>query len=161
MKNGKNQGTQTTGKTKTMKYLALLTIFSVLACTSPSSPEQEGKREKKENPAQQAFQQALQTHDEIMPMTGELNRLGRELKSRIEQCPPKQKSSWQAAIDSLESTEDAMMQWMAAFPSPTSLPDSLNEEQIRQLYRQKEREIVAIGKRMKAARDRANELLEN
>ncbi len=145
-----------------MKLLAPFLLLCIYACSSPSTPKDKtSPPAQKENPAQEAYQRTLQTHDKIMPITSELNRLGRQLKSQIEQLQPKQKELWLSVIDSLDTAEEAMMKWMAEFPAPNSLPDSLTKEEIEQLYRQKENEIKAIGKQMEAARDKAEKLLKN
>lgn len=110
-------------------YLALsISIIGLLLCTSCGP--------KKITPQSQLHDSVMVIHDEVMPKMKDIYRLRKRLKEKAEQS----KSSSDIAeikslIAALETADDAMMDWMAAYDKPDEgaegAMDYLGQEKIR------------------------------
>ena len=142
-----------------MKYLPvfILFFFTVGACKNQAPATEQ---EQTASPLEQAYRQTLAVHDEIMPGLAELERLQRQLKTRLDSLSDEaQKAKYRAAIDSLEAAYDGMMDWMANFRPIESLQkEGMSEEQMMQFYKKQEKEIREVGRRMEAAKEMGEEL---
>lgn len=93
-------------------YVALsISIIGMLLCTSC--------RPKKITPQSQLHDSVMVIHDEVMPKMKDIYRLRKRLKKKVEQS----KSSSDIAeikslIAALETADDTMMDWMAAYDKP-------------------------------------------
>ncbi|MEJ0056497.1 MAG: hypothetical protein WDN75_13110 [Bacteroidota bacterium] len=106
-----------------------------------------------ENPNQALYDQVMGIHDEIMPKMEDVYKLKQTLEEKIANTPnmvEDQKKELQAMIAKLDSSNNAMMEWMHQF---NPLPDSTDQEKARE-YLETEME------RIKKVRDLTNETLE-
>lgn len=89
--------------------LALGLIF-VIGCTPKTGEESESKKN--------LYDQVMEIHDEVMPSMGELNRLKRELKRKIEESPDlveAKRLEIEQTILLIDSASRSMMVWMREF----------------------------------------------
>ena len=145
-----------------MKHLFafVLLLLAVQSCQNQASSAQTKQQEQPASLLEQAYQQTLAVHDEIMPGLAELERLQRQLATRLDSLSDEaQKVKYRAAIDSLEAAYNGMMDWMANFRPIESLQkEGLSNEQMIEEYKKQEKEIREIGRRMEAARKLGEEL---
>ena len=106
-----------------------------------------------ENPNQALYDQVMDIHDEVMPKMEDIYKLKQTLEEKIANTPgmvEDQKKELQAMIAKLDSSNNAMMEWMHQF---NPLPDSTDQEKARE-YLETEME------RIKKVRELTNETLE-
>ena len=139
-----------------MKSLLIVTSFLILiSCgkTADQSGHHHGGDTDTDNPNKALYDQVMDIHDEVMPKMEDLYKMKKELMEKIANTPglPEEKrKEIERIISALDSTNNAMMDWMHNF-SP--LPDSVDQEKAREYL---ENEI----ERIKKVRDRTNEALE-
>ena len=139
-----------------MKSLLIVTSFLILiSCgkTADQSGHHHGGDTDTDNPNKALYDQVMDIHDEVMPKMDDLYKLKQELQEKIANTPSMvedQKKELENMISNLDSTSNAMMDWMHNF-SP--LPDSTDQEKAREYL---ESEI----ERIKKVRDLTNETLE-
>lgn len=131
---------------KTLKFAPLvLLVFLILSC----------KNENKE-----LYKRVMDTHDEVMPRMGEIERLKRELRQQLANTPDmvlEKKEKIEQAIYNLDSASRAMMDWMHKF---NPLPDSADQkEALNYLVAEKER-IEKVKEVMLTAIEEAKKLKE-
>ncbi len=105
------------------------------------------------NPNQALYDQVMDIHDEVMPKMEDIYKLKQTLEEKIANTPgmvEDKKKELQQMIASLDSTNNAMMDWMHHF-SP--LPDSVDQEKARE-YLETEMESI------KKVRDLTNETIQ-
>ena len=101
---------------------------------------------------QALYDQVMDIHDEVMPKMGDIYKMKIELLEKIANTPgmvEEKRKELEAIISNLDSTNNAMMDWMHNF---NPIPDSLDQEKARE-YLETEME------RIKKVRDRTNEAL--
>jgi Mg2+ and Co2+ transporter CorA len=106
-----------------------------------------------ENPNRALYDQVMDIHDEVMPKMEDIYTLKKTLEEKIANTPgmvEDQKKELEAMIANLDSTSNAMMDWMHHF---NPLPDSVDQEKARE-YLEMEMETI------KKVRDLTNETLE-
>lgn len=91
-------------------FFALLTLplfFS--ACANQQATDTEGSTE------QEAYEEMMAVHDEVMPRMGEINRLSRQLRSAYETVDTTDREllgQIDNAVRALEEADQGMMAWM-------------------------------------------------
>ena len=139
-----------------MKSLLIAASFLiVVACGKTSDHAGHGESADGENgDANRAlYDQVMDIHDEVMPKMGDIYKLRQELLEKIANTPGmvvEKKKELEAIISNLDSTNNAMMDWMHNF---NPLPDSVDQEKAREYL---ESEI----ERIKKVRDLTNEAIE-
>jgi peptidoglycan hydrolase CwlO-like protein len=139
-----------------MKQLLIVgSFFIILSCgkTTEHKDHDHDGMDNGEDPNQALYEQVMDIHDEVMPKMEDIFKLKKELQDKIANTPgmvADQKKELENMILTLDSSNNAMMDWMHNF-SP--LPDSANQEAARE-YLENEME------RIKQVRDRTNETLE-
>ncbi len=139
-----------------MKNLLIAASFLLLiSCgkTSDHSQHETGGTVDGESPNKALYDQVMDIHDEVMPKMQDLYALKLELLEKLAQSPNLEtykKEELQRAISDLDSTSNAMMDWMHNF---NPLPDSTNQEAARE-YLETEMESI------KKVRALTNETLE-
>jgi hypothetical protein len=91
----------------------------------------------KDDPNQALYDQVMAVHNEVMPKTGEIYQLKKELKDKILVEPGRSKD-FEQAIAELDSADHSMMDWMHKFNEP----DSVTQEVAREYL---ENEMVKIN----------------
>ncbi len=139
-----------------MKNLLIPTAFLLLiSCGKTSDHEGHGESEDgNTGDANRAlYDQVMDIHDEVMPKMEDIYKTKQELLEKIANTPgmaEEKKKELEGIISNLDSTNNAMMDWMHNF---NPLPDSVDEEKAREYL---ENEI----ERIKKVRDRTIEALE-
>ena len=139
-----------------MKSLLIAASFLILvACGKPSKHAGHGESADSESGSanQVLYDQVMEIHDEVMPKIGDIYKLRQELLEKIANSPDmvvEKKKELEAIISNLDSTNNAMMDWMHNF---NPLSDSVDQEKARAYL---ETEI----ERIKKVRDQTNEALE-
>ena len=148
-----------------MLTLSLALMLLAAACSNggQSSQAEEEKFTTEQQTAQQAaFQKMMAVHDVAMEKIIEMNRLARSLKPYLDSLDDKrQLEEVNLAITRLETTDEAMMQWMANSPKLGKLRDTLQHEQIIALLENEEKNIDKIGEEMTSSLENGKAVLAN
>lgn len=103
----------------------------------------------------------MDTHDEVMPRMGEIERLKREIRNKIAQTPDmvvERKAKLEQIISNLDSASFAMMDWMHKF---NPLPDSARSEDSKAYLESEMESIKKVKEQMLESIAKAKEALEN
>ncbi len=141
-----------------MKYysqLLFIGLFILAACgkASEHANHDEDDATTDDSPNRALYDQVMDIHNEVMPKKEDLYKLKKELEEKIAKTPSLaagKKQELEKIIASLDSADNAMMDWMHNFDP---LPDSVDEEKARE-YLETEME------RIKKVRDLTNEAIE-
>lgn len=123
--------------------LITLTAFAVIGCGEPSISEQFAKQEAE-------FSEVMKGHDEVMPKTGELSKLSREMKNYVVNTPDMNdslKARVNQTIVKMLDAEEAMFAWMADIKQLPELRKDKNHSQILD-YLEDQEEIMEKVKKM-------------
>ncbi len=99
---------------KLISFVFAITCFTMACNNGAQQTTQE----------QQATDEVMRVHDEVMPKMGDVNRMTTDLRNRAAGLDSTQmalKNELYDAIQSLERADEGMMNWMAAFQMPESL----------------------------------------
>ncbi len=139
-----------------MKNLLFLSAFLILISCGKTS-DHAGHAESEDGNTGDAnralYDQVMDIHDEVMPKLEDIYKMKQELLEKIANTPgmaEEKKKELERIISNLDSTNNAMMDWMHNF---NPLPDSVDQEKARE-YLENEME------RIKIVRDRTKEALE-
>ncbi len=141
-----------------MKNLLIATSFLVLISCGKTSEHSHHEAEGTaggEDPNKALYDQVMDIHDEVMPKMQDLYALKLELLEKIAQSPNMptlKKEELEQVISSLDSTSNAMMDWMHNF-SP--LPDSTNQEVAREYLETEMQKIQRVKALTNETIDRA------
>ena len=135
-----------------MRNLMLLTLWafslSITACAGGSNAAENGetKEEGQPTPAQmeeEAWEEMMTIHDEVMPKMTAMNRVGRELKAIAETTTKKnQLEQINTAVDNLEQASEGMMAWMGDLQKLDQLRADKPHEAIME-YLNKEKQVIS------------------
>jgi hypothetical protein len=125
-----------------MKYFVssgfvLFVILLLSSCAKSSEHKEHEDDMTKDDPNQALYDQVMAVHNEVMPKTGEIYQLKKELKDKILVEPGRSKD-FEQAIAELDSADHSMMDWMHKFNEP----DSVTQEVAREYL---ENEMVKIN----------------
>lgn len=113
-------------------------------------------KQKEEDQNKSLYNQVMDIHDEVMPSMGELNRLKRELKEKIENSPDlvaDKKKEVEETILLIDSASKAMMVWMREFSPEDYTEGELTEylkSEMKRVQQVKETMLDALEKGRKA-----------
>ena len=147
-----------------MKSLLISTVFLVLiSCGKTSDHTGHDKSEDgTSGEANQAlYDQVMAIHDEVMPKMGDIYKMKIELLEKIANTPgmvEEKRKELEAIISNLDSTNNAMMDWMHNF---NPIPDSLDQEKAREYLETEMERIKKVRDRTIEALGRAKEKVEN
>ncbi len=147
-----------------MKSLLISTVFLVLiSCGKTSDHTGHDKSEDgTSGEANQAlYDQVMDIHDEVMPKMGDIYKMKIELLEKIANTPgmvEEKRKELEAIISNLDSTNNAMMDWMHNF---NPIPDSLDQEKAREYLETEMERIKKVRDRTIEALGRAKEKVEN
>ena len=147
-----------------MKSLIVSSAFLVLiSCGKTSDHTGHDKSEDgTSGEANQAlYDQVMDIHDEVMPKMGDIYKMKIELLEKIANTPgmvEEKRKELEAIISNLDSTNNAMMDWMHNF---NPIPDSLDQEKAREYLETEMERIKKVRDRTIEALGRAKEKVEN
>jgi hypothetical protein len=134
-----------------MKQSFALVFAALLISFTGCSPKQ-----KEEDQNKSLYNQVMDIHDEVMPSMGELNRLKRELKEKIENSPnlvDEKKQEVEETILLIDSASKSMMVWMREFSPEDYAEGELTEylkSEMKRVQQVKETMLDALEKGRKA-----------
>jgi hypothetical protein len=99
----------------------------------------------------------MDIHDEVMPKTGEIYQLKKELQDKIAKTPDlvvDKKKQLDQIISELDSADHSMMDWMHKF---NPLPDSANQEKAREYLEDEMEKIKKVRELTNGAIQKAKE----
>jgi len=149
--------------------LSLLFVSTLLsyACTQPNTADNEKKTSDNHqhshtqphthSTVDSLFASVMKVHDEIMPLMDDVVAMKKTLKKTLE-GQPKNKAEIESTIASLQTSDDAMMNWMHSFDVKKLKGDSL--EAIKYL----ENQLIEVNKMKKTfmlGYDKGKSLTEN
>ena len=146
-----------------MKSLLISTVFLVLiSCGKTSDHTGHDKSEDgTSGEANQAlYDQVMDIHDEVMPKMEDIYKMKIELLEKIANTPgmvEEKRKELEAIISNLDSTNNAMMDWMHNF---NPIPDSLDQEKAREYLETEMERIKKVRDRTIEALGRAKEKIE-
>jgi len=114
------------------KILFLGLIISISCTNKSANHEHHEAAETSNNPNQALYEEVMAVHDEVMPKTGEIYQLKKDLQDKIAKTPDlvaDKKKQLDQIIAELDSADHSMMDWMHKF---NPLPDSANQEKARE-----------------------------
>ena len=107
------------------------------------------------------YDQVMDIHDEVMPKMEDIYKMKIELLEKIANTPgmvEEKRKELEAIISNLDSTNNAMMEWMHNF---NPVPDSVDQEKAREYLETEMERIKKVRDRTIEALDRAKSQVEN
>ena len=107
------------------------------------------------------YDQVMDIHDEVMPRMEDIYKMKMELMEKIANTPgmvEEKRKELEAIISNLDSTNNAMMEWMHNF---NPVPDSVDQEKAREYLETEMERIKKVRDRTIEALDRAKSTMEN
>ena len=147
-----------------MKSLLISTAFLILiSCGKTSDHTGHGESEDgNTGDANRAlYDQVMGIHDEVMPKMEDLYKMKKELMEKIANTPglaEEKRKEIERIISNLDSTNNAMMDWMHNF---NPLPDSVDQEKAREYLENEIERIKKVRDRTKESLERAKSQVEN
>jgi len=137
-----------------MKYLAQFLLMSLLLLGACGKSHEHASHEVASDSTNQTlYHMVMDVHDEVMPKMEDIYKLKSKLLETIAKSPKMaadKKQELEKIIAGLDSTSNAMMDWMHKF---NPLPDSVDQEKARE-YLESELEQI------KKVRELTNEIIE-
>jgi len=119
---------------KTINLIFFIGSILFFACSQQVSPDanpttEEQKQDLSQKPEiDNLFMQVMEVHDEIMPLMGEVVSLKKKLKEDLKN-EPSNKSEIEEAIDGLQNSDDAMMNWMHSFDAEKAKANTIQAKE--------------------------------
>jgi ABC-type Zn uptake system ZnuABC Zn-binding protein ZnuA len=108
--------------------LVLISIIFLAACGKSNQHEHHEQDDMaKDDPNQALYDEVMAVHNEVMPKTGEIYQLKKELKDKIA-AEPDQKEELEKIVAELDSADHSMMDWMHKFNEPDSVTQEVARE---------------------------------
>jgi regulator of replication initiation timing len=127
---------------KIIANILFIGFLIIVSCNNKSGTHSHHEKETANNsPNQALYDQVMAVHDEVMPKTGEIYQLKKELQEKVAKSPDlavEKKKQLDQIITELDSADHLMMDWMHKFDP---LPDSVNQEAARE-YLENEMEKI-------------------
>ncbi len=123
--------------------LITLAVLAVIGCGEPSISEQFAKQEAE-------FAEVMKGHDDVMPKTGQLSKLSREMKNYVVNTPDMNdsiKARVNQTIVKMLDAEEAMFAWMADIKQLPELRKDKNHKEILD-YLEEQEEVMEKVKKM-------------
>jgi len=125
-----------------MKSILIAASFLVLvSCGKPHDHVDHNDESNGEDPNKALYDQVMTIHDEVMPKMEDVYTLKKTIADKIAATPDMveaKKKELEAMMAKLDSTNEAMMDWMHDF---NPLPDSVDQEKARE-YLENEMEKI-------------------
>lgn len=131
---------------KLLSLLLLISVFMCAACNDGAPPEVKTLQE-----------EAMRIHDDVMPKMSNINKTRRKLKGLLKENPERSDELLKAIKD-LESADEAMMNWMAAYKKYNKLDPGI---QATDYYKEEIKRITMVRLLMLSALDNGTKLLNN
>ncbi len=132
-----------------MKYLNLLFITLFLAC-GPSRQDE----------IKEIKNQAIEVHDEVMPLMGDLRRVRKELMLMADSTvsiDSLKAETLTAAVTNIANANESMMQWMREFEPEFEGTD----EEVIKYFKDQKVAIEKVKEDMLSSLEKGKELLED
>ena len=146
-----------------MKSLIISSAFLVLMSCGKTR-EHAGHSESDDGTSGEAnqalYDQVMDIHDEVMPKMEDIYKMKIELLEKIANTPgmvEEKRKELEAIISNLDSTNNAMMDWMHNF---NPVPDSVDQEKAREYLETEMERIKKVRDRTIEALGRAKEKIE-
>jgi hypothetical protein len=132
---------------QTIAIALVISLLTGMGCST--KPKEEVPEEVSEK---SLYDQVMDIHDEVMPSMGELNRLKRELKDKVENSPElveEKRKEMEETIMTIESASKSMMVWMREFNPEDYEGEELTkylQSEIKRVQQVKETMLEALEK---------------
>ena len=132
--------------------LVLVLLGSNLSCSSKSTDHSSHAMSKDTGPNQVLYNQVMDIHDEVMPLTEDLYNTTKRLKTELKETAD---AAIQAELESniryVDSVNNMMMDWMRKFKP---MPDTTNEETVRDYYESELEKIKKVKEAILEAKEK-------
>lgn len=136
--------------------LLVLPLLLLMGCgKSENANEHEGHEMDDTNPNQALFEKVMDMHDEVMPQMSDIYNLKKDLQEMITNSPDlvgERKRKVEALIITLDSANNAMMDWMHGFVPPE---DTMEKEAARVYLEEQMEKIRGVKAAMQEAIEKA------
>jgi regulator of replication initiation timing len=132
---------------QTIVIALVISLLTGMGCSTKPKEEVPEEVSKKS-----LYDQVMDIHDEVMPSMGELNRLKRELKDKVENSPnlvEEKRKEMEETIMTIESASKSMMVWMREFNPEDYEGEELTkylQSEIKRVQQVKETMLEALEK---------------
>ncbi|MBS1505766.1 MAG: hypothetical protein JSS79_03875 [Bacteroidetes bacterium] len=146
-----------------MKNPVLLLIIGILtlaSCGKSGHQAHEESANAGSDPNQALYEEVMAVHDEVMPKSGQIYQLKKDLQDKITKSASlsdDRKKEIEQTIAELDSADHAMMDWMHKF-QPTA--DSTNQEAAREYLENEMERIKKVKDLIEMSLQKAKEELE-
>lgn len=143
-----------------MKY-PIIGLFFVIICLTIACNNSANHTTEQ----QQAWDEVMVVHDEVMPKTADVNRLTAQLRTKVAALDSTQqetKTSMMDAIQALERADEGMMSWMSEVQDPEILRgENKTHEEIMRYLNDEKKKVGQVRDDIVTALERGNQLLAN
>ncbi len=144
-----------------MKYfLAAASFLVLISCSKTHEHVDHNDENEGDDPNRALYDQVMSIHDEVMPKMEDVYNLKKDIAEKIANAPgmaEEKKKELESMMTKLDSTSDAMMDWMSEF---NPLPDSVDQEKARE-YLENEMERIKRVKDVTAETiDKAKQIIK-
>ncbi len=134
---------------QTFALILVTALFAGLGCSLKPNEEVSEKS---------LYDQVMDIHDEVMPNMGELNRLKRELKDKVENSPnmvDEKRKELEETILFIESASKSMMVWMREFN-----PEEYQGEELTKYLQSEKKRVQQVKETMLDALEKGRKVNE-
>ena len=114
---------------------------------------------------QQAWDQVMAVHDDVMPKTADLNRMTTQLRAKnaaLDSTRQDTKNKIMDAIQALESADESMMSWMAEVQDPEILRgDNKTHAEIMRYLEEEKNKVDRVQSDITVSLDQGKQILES
>jgi len=140
--------------------LALVGSTVWMSCGG-SAPESETSDVSSVELEDEAWQEMMEVHDEVMPEMAEMNRVSRELKAFEADLSDKaRKEKINKVVKDLEAASEGMMAWMGELQQPKKLRAGKSHEEIMAYFKAETEEITQVKEDMLSSLAQGQALLK-
>lgn len=136
---------------KRFHYFGLLIVISGLAACGGRTGATDAGPAEPENAIVQLQAEVMAIHDDVMPKTGQINQLSRQLRAYLEQhseLNEATRSTINETVTALEQAEEAMMDWMASYGGLTRQMEQMKTEEIVKTLETEKQNISEVREQM-------------
>ena len=128
-------------------------VITMFACGNKSSHEHSSNgKGNDDDPNQALYNQVMDIHDEVMPVTEDLYNITKSLKAQLKETTDEStKADLNERIRYIDSVNNMMMDWMRKFKP---LPDTVNQERVREYYESELEKIKMVKEAMLTTREK-------
>ncbi len=144
-----------------MKSILIATSLLVLvSCGKPQDHVNHNEDGNGDDPNKALYDQVMTIHDEVMPKMEDVYKLKKDIADKIAATPDMveaKKKELESMMAKLDSTNNAMMDWMHEF-SP--LPDSVDQEKAREYLENEMEKIRKVRDLTAESIEKAKEIMK-